>query len=660
MYKQKTMGQQTEPYMPQPRLWFDPDKQTELRRLWRQGEPTVTAIAETASGLAQARPGEIQPQSRIDAKAFEDGGLLTAWAVHVLLTGDSATADKTHDHLLEWATTDAANLGRGTHCLVAAVCQQCCMNVWSPEQLAAVNRRLIDLHESFYTIGSGGDPHVVTNNHWGVSHGGSLVAALAADGHAVEPGGPGVDLGEGIDWALNRLRAYLGQLGDQGFYHEGIGYGLYPASFWWAAVLAARRVGLADLLAEMPNLRRQAASMYAIATFSPMVDEDGSDQYRTGVRLSWNDDGTGWVQSNVAACMIAGAPAEQVPALRWMFDRLNGVQGDRRFGPNWCGLFFSLVCYPYDVAPARPEGVLPRHICDWRQGMLIDRNRFSDADDTVLGVYARQTFLGGHKHDDAGSIRLLSLGRQWALGGGQARPDAEYQTVFMPADASRASNPLGKGAVICNRADAAGAVIGLDLRTVNQAYCERWIACRHDHGSGATLVLAVLDVAEDHRNRPWSWNWTFQQGISAEVHCDGRGFSLIAPDGANLQARLLGTQPRQIRLRKTPDSQRTFQNGTTVYYPGRPYVQALYDPQDPIGVYAVMAIRPDRPGRIEPGRGLEVRIDGADWQRPFGASIPAAFVPGRSGILSRRPHGRPIDDEAGPAGNRRRRPMQST
>ncbi len=629
--------------MSENKLWFTAGQIEQIRKYVQQGQPTAKAIAQTAARMAQLEAGQLQPDNRLDAKALEDGGLLTAWSVHVLLTGDQQIAEKAYDLLMHWASPQTANLGRGTRCLIGAICQECCSEVWSAAQAAAVNRRLIELHQSFYTIGHGGDPHVVTNNHWGVSHAGSLVAALAAHGQVAAPGAEPVDLAEGIEWALDRVRAFLGHLGDKGFYHEGIGYGLYPASFWWAAILAARSTGWADLLEEFPNIRNQGASMYGMTSFAPMVDEDGTDLHRTGMRLSWNDDGTGWVQSNVAACMVAGARGEQTGALRWMFDRLNGVDGDGRFGPGWGGLFFSLVCYPYDTEPVEADRVLPKHICDYRQGMMIVRNRYRDADDSVLGLYAKQTFVGGHKHDDAGSLRLLSHGMHWITGGGQARPDAAWQSVFFPADGSRASEPLGKGAILCNHRNATGAVFGCDLRRVNNAYCERWVAVEYGHASGAEVLVAILDVTEDHLGRNWLWNLTCDQRIEAEVHCDGRGVSLTADGGTNGQLRLFGTQPRRIDQTKTPDSQRTFQGGNTVYYPGRPVVQVAYDHAWPLGVLAVLAIGRGAPARIEQTDGLNVTVDGVAWDRPFGSAIPAAYQPGHSGTLSHYPHARPLD-----------------
>ena len=622
-------------------LWIDEDRAERLRQLVAEGEPTAAGVAARAKALADQDPraGDLYLPGQ---EEMPNGLYGVACAVSYLLTGEADYARKAHDYLLDWTATPAANLGRGTRCLIAAVVHQCCYAGWDDAQRLRMTDLLVELHRSFYTIGAGGDPHNVTNNHWGVSHAGSAIAAMAAHGCPAGPDAAPVDLSEGIAWALGRLRPYLAHTGDHGFYHEGIGYGLYPSGLWWPAVLAARRTGDADLLAEFPNLRRQAAGMFSLVALRPATDEQGRPTPRQGQRLSWNDDGTAWANSNVAITMIAAAPDEQKPALRWMFDRLNGAAGDGGFAPQWAGWFFILAVYPFDVPAVQPDGILPRHLVDWRQGMVISRNRYRGGDDAILGLYGRQTFVGGHQQDDAGSLRFQAAGHDWILGGGQARPDAAWQSVLLPADGSRAKNPLGCGALIGAEPTAAGSIAGVDLRKVNNGYCERWAATRFDI-PGVEAAVAVLDLADDHLGRDWLWTLTYGPELEAEVHCDGRGFSLAADDGAQMEVRLLGTAPRTIRLERMPDTSRTFQSGDTRHDPGRPFVRVEYAATPHLGVYAVMAVTRGAAARIEPRDGLTVAIDGHPWRRPFGAAIPDGFVPGVSGTLCRHPHGRPLE-----------------
>ena len=89
-----------------------------------------------------------------------------------------------------------------------------------------------------------------------------------------------------------------------------------------------------------------------------------------------------------------------------------------------------------------------------------------------------------------------------------------------------------------------------------------------------------------------------------------------------------------------PDSHRTYQAGTRVDYPGEPYVRAHFPFKTHLGIYVVMTVqRGPAPDVVPMGQGLGVRIGDWEWGRPFGAAVPAAFIPGESGVLCRYPDG---------------------
>lgn len=312
-----------------------------------------------------------------------------------------------------------------------------------------------------------------------------------------------------------------------------------------------------------------------------------------------------------------------------MFDRLSGVASpDQQFAPAMAGWFFHLFYYPYDVPPADPEAVLPHSFCDSRQGLAVFRNRYCDADDAVLGAYARVTHVGGHKHDDAGSIRFMALGHDWILGGGQGRGEAQWQSV-VTAVGDPMRQPYGCGHVIWY--DPAG-VFGMDLRNVHGAYSERYVAVRWPH------TVAILDLIDDHReDRTWAWNLTFAPNLQCVLHADG--FDLKAADGANLCARFLGTQPVRLLLDRMPESQRTYSSGETRHYAGRPFLRAHFARQKHLGIYVVLTVQRGPAPAIRLAQGLDIRIGDELWQRPFGAAIPATFRLGESGILCRYPAG---------------------
>jgi hypothetical protein len=312
-----------------------------------------------------------------------------------------------------------------------------------------------------------------------------------------------------------------------------------------------------------------------------------------------------------------------------MYDHLNGIHADRSFAPTWGGWFFALLYYPYDAPATDPNGILPTHLTDTRQGLSIRRNRYRDGADAILGCYARTTHVGGHAHDDAGSVRFMALGHDWIMGGGQARPEGQYQSIVTSADGSRAK-PFGLGAVIWDTPT----VFGMDLRKPSIGYAERYVAVDF---AGDVTRLALLDVLDDHLDRDWIWNLTFARGLEWAPFTGG--FRLLADDGANLIAHFLGTQPAEVGLHAAPDSSRTYQNGTTRRYPGRPTLSARFAHAPQLSIYVVLSVQRGDAPAIRLLEGLDVEIAGRAWRRPFGAAIPAAFRLDTGGTLCRWPAG---------------------
>ncbi len=595
-------------------IWFNDAELARVRQLVAEKEPTATAIAAEAWAMAEAgMGGESAPEG--DFELF-----LTACAVMRLLTEERRYALMAHDAMLRWtAEWSRGELKRGAQALIGAIVFECCYDAWTKPQRQAMTELLVKLHESFREIlPDAGDPHIVTNNHWAVAHAGAALAARAV--HQRD----GVNMSEGLEWARERTRVFLHHFGDQGLYHEGLGYLAYPAAF-----LLPWLVADPEMAAAFPNLRNMAASLFSAACARPMVSDEDGNVSGVGMKLSWNDDGLGWCQSNTVILSMALAHEKQRGALRWMYDRLNGVHADKTFTPGWGGWFFTLLFYPYDTPAQDPNGVLPTHLTDTRQGLSVRRAWYRDANDAILGCYARSTFVGGHAHDDAGSVRFMALGHDWIMGGGQARSEAKYQSLVTAADGVRAK-PYGLGAVIWDTPN----VFGIDLRKPTIGYAERYVAV--EFGADATR-LALLDVIDDHLNRDWIWNITFERGLRCETFPGG--FNLFANDGANLHARFFGSQPVEVWQHAAPDANRTYQSGAKKSYPGRPVLSAKFKFEKHLSIYVVMSVQRGPAPVLELRQGLNVNFGGQEWRRPFGAAIPAGFRLGVSGTLCRYPAG---------------------
>ena len=601
-------------------LWLTRERRDELARRIASGDPVALAI------LARA-------ELSADPSATEsvDGENAVALAILALARNDAARAAAACDAILPLVNPAGGELGRANVALICAAIHDACYDQLDETRRLALNQALYTLCRGFLEADiAHGDPHIVTNNHWAVAHAGAAIAAMAIHGF---PRGDGstCDMTEAIAWAVSRVKPFLMHHGDRGLYHEGLGYQLYPAAFWLPCLLAVRNVLGTDWLAEFPSLRQTPASIYAGVALR-------RHNLRSGIKLSWNDDGMEWCNRNSSILLLSIAPPGQLGALRWMYDRLNGIHGDGLFNPDHAGLFFSFLYYPYDVPAREPAGILPLRLTDSRQGLCILRNRYRDADDSLVGAYARVTHVGGHAHDDAGSLRCMALGHDWIIGGGQDRGEAEYQSLVTAADTPRAK-PFGCGAIIADDSAPSGGVFGMDLRRPVIGYAERWLAVNFSGAGGTEAALAILDLLDDHLERDWNWNLSFGADLTARLHADGAGFDLAAADGPAATLRFLGPAPARLELRRMRDSRRTFQGGHTETYPGGPFIQARFPHAKHTVIYAVMAIARHAPPAPATDGGLDVRLGAETWRRPFGAAIPPAFSLARGGTLCRYPNG---------------------
>lgn len=618
-------------------LYLESGRRDQVLARLSAGEPTAVATLAACEEVASRSPRDVlADESGRDSVSL----YVSCAAVVANVRRDPLVASSALDLLLETTRPwTRGNLTLGSWALSASVLADACFDLLDRKRQLALGALLVELVNGQKEVEHHkGNPHVVTNNHWAVSHAGALLAALSAHGRDSDSAGHAWDLEEDIEWATGRLKPFLMHHGDWGLYHEGLGYALYPASFWLPATLALRNARQTDWCREFPFITRMGAAIYAAAVNRPKRSDSDQPARGVGMKLSWNDDGLGWPGGPPAVLMTHFADDRYRGGLRTMYDRLNGIEGSRDFCPDFAGRFFAFFHYPYDTPAADPDATLPAHLCDSRQGLAIFRNRYRDADDAILGCHARATFVGGHVHDDAGSIRLMALGHDWILGGGQARGQAKYQSVVLPLDDER-PHPPGCGAVLLDEPRKRGGVFAIDLRKASDGYHERYVSVDYSRSSGCDVALALLDLVDDHRGRRWQWNLTFEPGLQLALHDDRLGFELRADDGALLNARFLGAVPTVLEPAEVPESKRTFQAGASARYLPRPMVHAEFEPVPNLAIYVVMAIRRGTAPVIALQEGLSVTIDGKSWHRPFGAAIPARYRLGASGGMCRFPAG---------------------
>ena len=276
---------------------------------------------------------------------------------------------------------------------------------------------------------------------------------------------------------------------------------------------------------------------------------------------------------------------------------------------------------PLPQQTQRASRYLPKHVCDNRQGIWIARDRYQDQDDAVIGAYARATHVGGHSHNDAGSIRLLALNHDWIIGGGQARGKAEWQSCVTDADAEMRKKSQNRGLIIWDEYDDSGARMAMDLRWNTLCYNERYVGVRWATDE-QPLMLAQLDLIEHAPGRSWWWSQVFADELACEIN--SKGYELMATDGARMNVQFIGHQPDEITLERLPPSKRTYASGGQVEYPGRPYIRAVFSGNRELQhIYTIATIQRGKapPVNVD-GKGIGVQVGNYLWERPFGVAVP--------------------------------------
>lgn len=350
---------------------------------------------------------------------------------------------------------------------------------------------------------------------------GAGLAYLASD----EPGG----LEKARD-AYSRLKAHLdANLGTNGWNPEGIGYTQYPWQFTDPFGIAAQRVGIGDLRADLPKAALTFWTTYAGTVAIPRVAG-------IGLRADLGDDHPVWHGEGTAGLAFWYAPAAQRPALRWMYDSLCGVRGDRTWDTARGGGLYSLLYYPADVPARNPAEVVGLTYADRSQGIAIFRNAFRDENDIValINGHSRQPF-GCHGGPDTGALRLIGLGSCWIVGAGRTG-DPRGQTALFPGEPRPLhrgeGGALGKLDVVAFLADGGGSatVSGSSVGITN----DRRVFTADFSGRGGALAAFTLTETSDN-GKVWRLN-TPEFNV---VTTNGAGFTLTAPNGAKMTATVL-------------------------------------------------------------------------------------------------------------------------
>jgi hypothetical protein len=352
-----------------------------------------------AAGLAKLRAdAQREPGASILAamdKALagykHDGGLMYDMAPRHQAALYLAGGDRKHAAAAEakvlamvrdrefWNNPGSKGLTRCAGALTVALAYDACHDVWPDAVRREVSAKLLSAAQGIMKSMGAGANTKLANNWQAVRYAGAGIAALACD----EPGADKIAAD-----AYGKLKAHLNaNLGENGWNPEGIGYTVYPWIFTGPFGVAAHRARLGDLRTEVKRAALTHWTCFAGTT--PIPHTDG-----LGLRADLSDDHPAYRGHGTAGLAFWYAPREQLPALRWMYDRLFGAGGDKSYDTMDAGGIYSLLFYPADVPAKNPAEVVGRTYTDRSHGVCLAP--VSGGRPEVPGAVGRQVSDGVH------------------------------------------------------------------------------------------------------------------------------------------------------------------------------------------------------------------------------------------------------------------------
>lgn len=564
-----------------PRLFFSADDIPSLREKVRH-EPFASMLREI-----RRMAGEKSSQNTMYAFEVRNAAYI------YLLTGDKDSAKMAEEAALRliedstfWNNPQSKGLSRAMGALNVAVAYDLCHEAWSPETRERVSAQLAIASKNLMaSMGAGANTR--TGNNWqAVRYAAAGLAALASDDPSAKDI-PSLAYRE----LLKHFRANLAG----GIWNpEGIGYTIYPWAFSGPFGIAAARAGIGDLRKDLPNLRE--------AILPPLLTTVPIPQGRLyGLHPDLSDDNPIYIGEGTAGLAFYYASPDRIAGLKWIYDRLVGASGDRSWDSDRAGTLYSILYYPSSTEAVQPQGTGWTFFHDPKVGVVMDRNRFMDADDIVFVTNATSRRAdGGHSGPDVNTIRLIGLGAPFLVGGGRTGHTAGQTNLFAGPPADKSDDTLGKvlqaelGRVVVE-----GSCMGVDSH-------RRAVAIDYSGQSGAPGLFVNGETSRNGRI------WRLNTPEFNKVETDGNRITITSPKGSSLVVTLL--EPAAPVFRTGVMERSTGDTNLGIPYHGVTYRSNKWIETDVQGrVFAVMTLQKGKAPAIESNRhlhGIEARIGG--------------------------------------------------
>ncbi|MFW6061302.1 MAG: hypothetical protein ACOC93_00690 [Planctomycetota bacterium] len=262
------------------------------------------------------------------------------------------------------------------------------------------------------------------SNHYGMQVGGAALALLAIRND------PGVDNERIEDLIADNLTTSIRLLrhgwGDHGFFAEGDGTGSMSSQIaFLPALMAWRNADGKDFITPRPH-----AQWMDLKWILQTVVEDGRPHFPQHGGYPHNI----WSRKGLSgggyfAEGFASISPDKVPGMLWFYNQFLAEHDAANAAPHDTVSYYphytvmSFVNWPVGVEPVNPAEVMPQAVADTVHGFFANRNRWQDADDTVVTLCLNNGPDGYIAVKNDGQIKVMALGNSmlWrtGLGGGQ-------------------------------------------------------------------------------------------------------------------------------------------------------------------------------------------------------------------------------------------------
>lgn len=463
--------------------------------------------------------------------------------------------------------------------LALAICYDWCYDAWPEAYREKISKELaLQARVQLDEWGEGYPTKGRANNWRGIRFSGAGIALLASDephlsaeeldalaGQGMNPmsmNSPysGVDprwLQKSYELVASYLRAGLTtDASARGHNVEGWGYVLYPWRLIAPFLLALEKTAGLDMRNDIPAVgwNSQIIAMGAVPV--PFGEGPVEGEYRLGWRPDLADDNAHYEIQGSMALSFPFMEEGRRAAMRWVYDRFEGMYGTGNYELGWAGATWGYLYYPEELAEVNPQEEWGLGLLDRPSGTVVMRNRYADDKDNVFAISARGRGVYSQTHygADLGSLRILGEGGFFATGSGRTTLVDGQSTVMRIWDLNGKSNrEAGELSAVQLLEDGSGAVTIKGSATGVSGLVRRVLV---DYAVDAAGVSAFYVVADDSDDGDiWRLN---TPGFNT-VSIDGNEFTVVSPAGS----RLVGTVQEPANAVLTTG---TFDRRGTFYY----------------------------------------------------------------------------------------------